>query len=110
MPSGLDHCAHTVEKVQHAHTLYIEIMKWSLGMQQVIVMGDLNETLTQHDRYPYDSYLPHMRSLDPYDALSRRGSLIHIVTSIQMLQHVLASPTSSTHSHAAHVVASITYG
>jgi exonuclease III len=52
MPSGLDHKAASSPEAEQAHRLYDEILQWSVGMQQVIVMGDLNETLTPHDRFP----------------------------------------------------------
>lgn len=50
MPSGLDHL-HSSSPL-HAETdeLYATILKWSNGMQQVIVMGDLNETRVAADR------------------------------------------------------------
>ena len=32
--------------------LYAELLGWSAGMQQILMLGDLNETLTQWDREP----------------------------------------------------------
>jgi exonuclease III len=52
MPSGLDHLAADSDKHQLARELYAEILAWSVGMQQVVVMGDLNETLSPFDRLP----------------------------------------------------------
>ena len=52
MPTGLDHLAHTDPQVAVAHQLYTELMQWSVGMQQVVVMGDLNETRTRWERWP----------------------------------------------------------
>jgi len=52
MPTGLDHSAAGSEKHELARHLYDEIRQWSADMQQVIVMGDLNETLTHFDRLP----------------------------------------------------------
>ena len=52
MPSGLDHQAHHSPSHHTAHALYAEILKWSENIQQVIVMGDLNETLSHWDREP----------------------------------------------------------
>ncbi len=52
MPSGLDHQAQSSSQHDVARALYAEILTWSAGMQQVIVMGDLNETLTRWDREP----------------------------------------------------------
>jgi exonuclease III len=51
MPSGLDH--RNADSPQHelAHKLYAELLQWTVDMQQVIVMGDLNETLTPLDRH-----------------------------------------------------------
>ena len=50
MPSGLDHLAASSPQHSEADELYSTILKWSLGMQQVIVMGDLNETCVAADR------------------------------------------------------------
>jgi ribonuclease HI len=52
MPSGLDHLAAASEEHDAARALYAELLGWSAGMQQVLVLGDLNETLTQWDREP----------------------------------------------------------
>jgi exonuclease III len=52
MPSGLDHVAAGSDRLELARKLYAELLQWSAGMQQVVVMGDLNETLTPLDRLP----------------------------------------------------------
>ncbi len=52
MPSGLDHHAPSSEQHDAARALYAELLGWAAGIQQVIVLGDLNETLTQWDRQP----------------------------------------------------------
>ena len=52
MPSGLDHRSADSPQHELAHKLYGELLRWSLDAQQVIVMGDLNETLTPLDRLP----------------------------------------------------------
>jgi exonuclease III len=52
MPTGLDRSPPGSDKHELAHKLYAEMLQWSIGMQQVIVMGDLNETLTRWDRLP----------------------------------------------------------
>lgn len=52
MPTGIDHRSAADEQVQLAHQLYSEILQWSNGVKQVILMGDLNETLTPFDRSP----------------------------------------------------------
>ena len=52
MPSGLDHLPADSPQHQLAHKLYQELLQWSVGMDQVVVMGDLNETLTRFDRFP----------------------------------------------------------
>ena len=44
MPSGLDHLAVGSPQHNEADELYSTILKWSRGMQQVVVMGDLNAT------------------------------------------------------------------
>jgi exonuclease III len=50
MPSGLDHAASSSDATHTAHQLYNEMMQWSTNMNQVIIMGDLNQTLTRMDR------------------------------------------------------------
>ena len=52
MPSGLDHSSADSDSHELAHKLYDELLRWSVGMQEVVVMGDLNETLTHWDRQP----------------------------------------------------------
>ena len=50
MPSGIDHSGADSEQHRVAHELYVELMRWTVGVAQVLVMGDLNETLTPLDR------------------------------------------------------------
>src|SRR5680860_789002 len=50
MPSGLDHLAASSPLHDVADDLYATILKWAQRMQQVIVMGDLNETRVAADR------------------------------------------------------------
>jgi exonuclease III len=52
MPTCLDHRSPSDEPVQTAHKLYQEMMTWTRGVQQIVFMGDLNETLTSYDRHP----------------------------------------------------------
>jgi len=52
MPSGLDHCAAGSDAHRLAHELYLELARWGKDMHEIVVMGDLNETLTQWDRLP----------------------------------------------------------
>ena len=52
MPSGLDHLPAASEEHDSARALYAELLGWSAGMQQVVLLGDLNETLTRWDREP----------------------------------------------------------
>jgi exonuclease III len=52
MPSGLDRRADSHADTQLAHELYTELARWAAHMQQVIVLGDLNETLSCFDRSP----------------------------------------------------------
>ena len=52
MPTGLDHSAAASPARQQAHQLYDELLQWSVGMQQVVLLGDLNETLSRWDRLP----------------------------------------------------------
>ena len=61
MPSGLDHCARDSEQHDTARSLYAELLKWTAGVQQVLVLGDLNETLTRFDRLPLARFdrVPH---------------------------------------------------
>src|SRR5690606_8830696 len=53
MPSGLDHTAAGSDTHQQAHRLYEELQKWCVGMHEIVVMGDLNQTLTRWDRQPH---------------------------------------------------------
>jgi ribonuclease HI len=50
MPSGLDHLHSADSRHDDADALYDTILKWAQGMQQVVVMGDLNETRLAKDR------------------------------------------------------------
>ncbi|MCW2763337.1 MAG: hypothetical protein JWR85_3538, partial [Marmoricola sp.] len=52
MPTGLDHSASDSPSHSQAHELYAELLQWSRGMQQVVVLGDLNETLSRWERFP----------------------------------------------------------
>jgi hypothetical protein len=52
MPTGLDHASSSSASVDAAHQLYTEMLSWTVDMHQVIVLGDLNETRTVHDRLP----------------------------------------------------------
>ena len=73
MPAGLDHSSPTSDKVTRAHALYTEINEWSRGMHQVIVMGDLNETLTPSDRQPSTAVHSSSTSLSPIHSLLASG-------------------------------------
>ena len=74
MPSGLDHVARNDTKVAVAHSLYAEIVQWSVGMHHVIVLGDLNETLTHWDRYPHPLLHHSMSNASaPIDCLVQEG-------------------------------------
>jgi len=55
MPSGLDHQVPSSEQHDAARALYAELLGWTAGMQQVIVLGDLNETRTHWDRQPHSA-------------------------------------------------------
>jgi exonuclease III len=87
MPSGLDHSSPTSDKVMQAHDLYREITEWSRGMQHVIVMGDLNETMSVYDRFPV-SASPSATSLSPIQALPQAGF-------IDCYRHFYPSPIST---------------
>ena len=50
MPSGLDHCHAASDSTQLAHALYAEMLQWTRDIPYVIIMGDLNQTLTRLDR------------------------------------------------------------
>ena len=52
MRTGLDDSAAGSPSHLQAHALYAELLRWSAGMHHVVVMGDLNETLTRWDRSP----------------------------------------------------------
>ena len=76
MPSGLDHCSANDPKVQMAHDLYREFISWTTNIQYVICMGDMNETLTSHDRYPSSS------SSSSSSSITRHGFISPIHTMI----------------------------
>ena len=52
MPSGLDHRPADSEEHELARKLYATILQWSAGLHAVVVLGDLNETRSRHDRLP----------------------------------------------------------
>ncbi|HVW99389.1 MAG TPA: reverse transcriptase domain-containing protein, partial [Candidatus Babeliaceae bacterium] len=72
MPTGLDHRSSESEEHKLAHDLYIELLQWCKHKQQIIVLGDLNETVTSMDRYPI-SHLrhPHQSPANPIQHLIR---------------------------------------
>jgi hypothetical protein len=45
MPSGLDHTAVGSGQHAQAHRLYKELERWCVGMDEIVVLGDLNESL-----------------------------------------------------------------
>ena len=75
MPSGLDHASPSSDKATQAHALYREIAVWSRGMHHVIVLGDLNETMSVHDRLPRSASIhsSSSTSLSPIQALPQAG-------------------------------------
>ena len=73
MPTGLDHRPSGSDEHELARQLYAEIARWSVGMQQVVVMGDLNETLTVHDREPPPRSAPAASGLTPISYLTQDG-------------------------------------
>jgi exonuclease III len=52
MPTGLDHTSPASEPHALAQQLYAELLQWSVGMQQVLLLGDLNQTCAPWDRLP----------------------------------------------------------
>jgi exonuclease III len=90
MPSGLDHSA-SPAKIDLARKVYHELGMWSRDVHQVILLGDLNETLTTHDRYP------RMRA-HPRAALHDRDSPIQALIDDQYLDayRVLHSDASTS--------------
>jgi exonuclease III len=58
MPTGLDRHSPHSDAALLAHELYTESMKWATGIHQVVLMGDLNETLTALDRLPAGAGTP----------------------------------------------------
>ena len=73
MPSGLDHLSALSEQHETAHALYREIDLWSKDMQQVVVMGDLNETRTIFDRQPQPAAAPAASGATPISNMLRDG-------------------------------------
>ena len=98
MPSGLDHAAAGDPIIQQARALYDEILQWSEGMQQVIVLGDLNSTRLPHlERIPRAASA-HTRP-QPMDVLTQQGFT-------DVYRHLHPNPrshpgfTHSIHTHA----------
>ena len=90
MPSGLDHASPTSDKAIQAHALYREIAMWSRGMQHVIVLGDLSETLSVC-----------LRSISLLHIFSPLLlTLTHSSPSSGRLHRCLSSPPSITTPHA----------
>ncbi|MDI1348780.1 MAG: endonuclease/exonuclease/phosphatase family protein, partial [Aquabacterium sp.] len=100
MPSGLDHLVASSPLHNDADELYSTILKWSKDMQQVVVMGDLNETRVAADRASaaaaawapaiaaaskHSDHLAHggfidvYRHLHPLGAASARAGFTHFV-------------------------------
>lgn len=71
MPSGLDHRSPADESTLLAHRLYAELLRWAVGMHQVVVMGDLNETLTALDRSPRPA--ARVAAVSPISNLQQEG-------------------------------------
>jgi hypothetical protein len=46
------HTAAGSDQHELAYRLYKELERWCVGMDEIVVLGDLNETLTMHDRQP----------------------------------------------------------
>ena len=51
MPTGLDGAHAQSPSVALAQALYAELFLWATGMTHVVLLGDLNETLSSLDRY-----------------------------------------------------------
>ena len=52
MPTGIDHLPAHHDDIASARALYHELLSWTRDIEHVIIMGDLNETLTLDDRLP----------------------------------------------------------
>ena len=78
MPTGLDHHVASSPEHEAAHEIYAKLVQWSVGMHQVVVMGDLNETLTHWDRLPQPApaaSAARVVALSPISRLQREGFL-----------------------------------
>ncbi len=73
MPSGIDHRSALDPSTQLAHQLYAEMLSWCVGVKQVIVLGDLNETLTPLDRHPPRAPPPATAASSPIRCLQQEG-------------------------------------
>ena len=72
MPTGLDHRPLDSDEHHQARLLYDHILRWSIDVQQVIVMGDLNETYSRNDRLPRPAAAAAARS-GPISCLQQEG-------------------------------------
>ena len=60
MPTGIDHAS--IATLDIARQLYTELLDWTIDMHHVIILGDLNETITRFDRHPLTPIVPSSRS------------------------------------------------
>ena len=98
MPSGLDHRSDADQATINAHQLYSEIIDWTRDMHQVIVLGDLNETLTAHDRFPLPAPRRAAATPSPIQCLEREG-----FSDVYRLLH----PDSARHPGFTHAINSV---
>jgi len=100
MPSGLDHQHLSSDTTQHAHTLYNEMMQWALHTPHVIIMGDLNQTMTPHDRLPHPLTHHHTSAAaasSPIQCLQQE----HFIDAYRLLHPYSAAAASSHPSRSA---------
>ena len=96
MPTGLDHRAVDHAAQVTARKLYEEFLSWTRDVQQVILMGDLNETLTVDDRLPRPAALHHAGTVAarPIQCLVQEG----FIDMYRMLHPDAARSPGFTHS------------
>ena len=83
MPSGIDHAAAGSPQHALATQLYNEMLRWSSKAHRVVVMGDLNETLTRWDRAPQLAVAKHAPT--PISCMQQEGF-------IDVYRHLHSSP------------------
>ena len=72
------HASPDSPQAQLAREVYAELQRWSTGVQRVLLGGDLNETISVHDRWPQQPRALHRVGHRPIDALAAHPDYIDV--------------------------------